>query len=105
MNSLLLRIGLCFSFIQPLVFAQQETTPVNGLHSNAPRIHALTNATVEVSPGTSIEEATIVIRDGLIEAVGENLEIPKDARVWDMTGKTVYAGFIDAYSQYGMPED
>lgn len=87
-----------------LLFGNTDPTPVKGLHTNSPRVHALENATVVLSPGQQIEGATLVIRDGLIEAVGSNVEVPEDARRWDLTDKIVYAGFIDAYSQYGMPE-
>ena len=91
-------------FVSPFILlAQKETTPVKGLHTNTPRVHALINGTAVTAPGKIIESATIVVRDGLIESVGTDIEVPSDARVWDMTGKTVYAGFIDAYSNYGMP--
>ena len=93
-----------FLLLPALLLANTDTTPVKGLHTSSPRVHALTNATVVVSPGNQLEEATVIIRDGLIEAVGETIDIPDDARVWDLTDKIIYAGFIDAYSQYGMPE-
>ena len=48
-------------------------------------------------PGEVLDGATIVIRDGLIVAVGTNTVPPADARVWDLKGKTVYAGFVDPY--------
>ena len=38
-----------------------------------------------------------MLRDGLIEAVGKDVAIPGDARVWDLKGATIYAGFIDSY--------
>jgi imidazolonepropionase-like amidohydrolase len=60
--------------------------------------YAITGATVIVRPGTAIESATVVIRDGLIEAVGAEVAAPADARVIDGTDMTVYAGWIDAYS-------
>jgi hypothetical protein len=82
----------------------ESTTPVKGLHTNTPRVHALIHGTLVTRPGETIEDATIIIRDGRIEYSGTKSEVPADARVWDMTGRTIYAGFIDAYSQYGMPE-
>ena len=42
-----------------------------------------------------MDGATIVIRDGFIQAVGREVAAPADARVWEMKGKTIYAGFID----------
>ncbi len=46
-----------------------------------------------------IDKGTLVLRDGVIEAVGADVEPPADARRWDVSGKTLYAGFIDAYSE------
>ncbi len=52
-------------------------------------------------PGEILKKATILVRDGRIETVGEKVKIPKDARVWNLEGKTVYAGFVDAYLTLG----
>ncbi|MHB8524244.1 MAG: amidohydrolase family protein [Limisphaerales bacterium] len=60
-------------------------------------IHALVGGKVVVKPGEVLDPATIVIRDGLIERVGRDLQPPPDARLWDMKGLTIYAGFIDPY--------
>jgi imidazolonepropionase-like amidohydrolase len=57
--------------------------------------HALVGGKVVVKPGMVIEGGTIVLRDGLIVAVGKEVAIPADARVWDMKGTVIYAGFID----------
>ncbi|MCI0531952.1 MAG: amidohydrolase, partial [candidate division Zixibacteria bacterium] len=48
------------------------------------------------------ERATLLIRDGLIEAVGKNIPIPKDAEVMDMQGTFIYPGFIEPFSDYGV---
>jgi imidazolonepropionase-like amidohydrolase len=62
-----------------------------------PGTHALVGGKVHVRPGTVLDSATIVIRNGLIEAVGKEVKPPADARVWEMKGLTIYAGFIDSY--------
>jgi imidazolonepropionase-like amidohydrolase len=54
-------------------------------------------AQVFTHPGPALEEATILIRDGVFEGVGKGLTVPADARVWDLKGRVVYAGFIDPY--------
>lgn len=64
---------------------------------------ALTNARIETVTKGTIEKGTIVIRDGLIEAVGANVTPPSDARIVDLTGRTVYPGFIDLTSSMGLP--
>ena len=47
--------------------------------------------------GEAMEGCTIVVRDGFIGAVGKEVSAPADARVWDMKGTTIYAGFIEPY--------
>src|SRR6056297_668388 len=81
-----------------------QTTPIDGIKDNTPAVYVLTNARVVVSPGNVLQNATLVIRDGIIESVGVNISPPSDARVWDMTGKTVYPGFIDPHSDVGHAE-
>ncbi|HEY0047978.1 MAG TPA: amidohydrolase family protein [Pyrinomonadaceae bacterium] len=64
---------------------------------------AITNARIVTVSGAAIERGTIVIRDGLIESVGENARVPADARVFDGVGLTVYPGFFDANTNLGLP--
>ena len=77
----------------------QDTTPPEGLRENDPSAHALINARIVTGPGQVIESGTVLIRNGLIVAVGTNVELPADARTWDLEGKTVYPGLIDAFSE------
>jgi imidazolonepropionase-like amidohydrolase len=60
-------------------------------------VHALVGARIVTQPGKMIKTGTVVIRDGLIEAVGAKVKAPKDARIWDLAGATIYAGMIDPY--------
>lgn len=86
------------------VNALAQTAPINGIDENPPAVHALTNATIITAPGQVIENGTLVIRNGIIEAIGSDAEPPADARIWDLGGKTIYPGFIDPYSGVGMQE-
>ena len=61
-------------------------------------VHALRGARVVTRPGHVLEDATVVIRDGVVEAVGA-IPVPPDARVWDMRGLTIYPGLIEPYLQ------
>lgn len=60
-------------------------------------VHALVGGKVVVKPGEFLENATVIIRDGYIESVGKNVSVPAAARIWDSTGLTIYAGFIESY--------
>src|SRR3954464_2720532 len=84
--------------------AQVTTVPKQGIRENDPRVHALTNARIVAAPGKTIEKGTVLIRDGLIAEVGPDVKVPPEARVWDLSGKTIYAGFIDSYSRLDLPE-
>lgn len=66
----------------------------------AASVHALVGGRVVLKPGEELERATVVLRDGRIEAVGKDTPIPADARVHDMNGTTIYAGFIDAHVSF-----
>ncbi len=82
----------------------QESFPVNGVQDKRLDIYAFTNATIYVDYQTRLESATLVIKDGRVEAAGTNVAIPEGAIVKDLAGKTIYPAFVDAYSDYGMPE-
>ncbi len=81
------------------------TAPVLGLHENTPSVVALLNARIVTRPGIILERATLVMRDGRIEAVGATVAAPADAVTRDLAGKTVYPAFIDLYTHYGIPEN
>ncbi|MGC1276052.1 MAG: amidohydrolase family protein [Planctomycetaceae bacterium] len=80
-----------------------STRPVAGIRDNTPQVHAITNVRLVVRPGEVIEQATLVVRDGVIEAAGADVAVPADARRWDGSGQSAYAGFVDAYSEIDAP--
>ena len=65
---------------------------------------ALEGVRIVQSPGRVIENGTVLIRNGLIEAVGENVDVPYDAERIAPDSMTVYAGFIDGLSLTGVPQ-
>ncbi|MEO1085049.1 MAG: amidohydrolase family protein [Acidobacteriota bacterium] len=69
-----------------------------------PSVHALVGARIVVAPGQVLESGTLVIRDGLIEAVGADLEPPADARVWELDELTLYPGLIESFHLRDWPE-
>jgi imidazolonepropionase-like amidohydrolase len=62
---------------------------------------AIKGARVIPVSGPELENATILVRGGKIEAVGKDLEIPWDARVIDGSKKVVIAGFVEAHTSRG----
>ena len=77
-----------------------QIEPPQGLVENAPSVWALQNARIHLSSSNILENGTILIRDGLIENVGARINIPDDATIIDMTGKTIYPGFIESWYEY-----
>jgi imidazolonepropionase-like amidohydrolase len=59
---------------------------------------AITNATVLTASHGTIENGTVLIRNGKIAAVGKDLAIPAGAQLIDGKGKYVMPGIIDAHS-------
>jgi imidazolonepropionase-like amidohydrolase len=59
---------------------------------------AIRNATVLTIANGTMENATVVVRDGKITAVGRDVAVPEGVRVIDGTGKYVMPGIIDAHS-------
>jgi imidazolonepropionase-like amidohydrolase len=64
---------------------------------------ALVGGRVLTVSGAPLEVGTVVLRDGLIEAVGADLKVPPDARVIDAKGLTLTPGLIDAFGGVGLP--
>jgi len=64
---------------------------------------AVRNARIVTVSGPVIDQGTVVLRHGLIEAVGANVPVPPDAMVVDGEGLTVYPGLIDGLSTWGLP--
>ncbi|MGI9628370.1 MAG: amidohydrolase family protein [Longimicrobiales bacterium] len=97
----------CLSLLLPAGTQAQQATrtePVAGMRDNGTGFHALVGARVVTAPGQVLDDATVVIRNGLIAQVGRNLDAPAGARVWDLAGHTVYPGFIDTHADLGMDD-
>jgi imidazolonepropionase-like amidohydrolase len=65
---------------------------------------ALVGGTIHTVANGVIENGTIVFNNGLITAVGTDVEIPAGTRVVDVSGKHIYPGLVDAYSTVGISE-
>jgi imidazolonepropionase-like amidohydrolase len=65
---------------------------------------AIVNGTVIVGDGRVIENATVLFEDGVIKAVGTDVEVPEGAVIIDAGGRRVLPGFIDPYTTIGLVE-
>src|SRR5262244_1703293 len=87
------------------VLAQQIGNPTAQLGVMPARgTFAIRNARIVTVSGPDIENGTVVIRDGKIEAVGANVYVPSGAQSIDGRGLSVYPGMIDAGTSMGLVE-
>ena len=80
------RLSLVFVVALALPFA---------LRADTPNVFAIRGARIVTAAGAPIDSGTVVIRRGVIDAVGANVAVPADADVIDGAGLTVYPGLID----------
>jgi imidazolonepropionase-like amidohydrolase len=64
---------------------------------------AIVDARVVPVSGPVLERATVVIRQGLIEAVGASVALPPGTRTIDGQGLTLTPGLIDGFGGVGLP--
>ncbi len=95
-RSLLLKMALLVMTAGLLHAQESLVMPVT-------RTFALKNVNIITKPGQMIEQGTVIIKDGLILAAGQEVKIPVDAQFIDADSMYVYAGFIDGLSSTGVP--
>lgn len=102
--ALTLLTSICFICGQTIV-AQQMGSPTTQQGVLPPRgVFAIRNARIVTVSGPDIENGTIVIRDGKIEAVGASVNVPAGAQIIEGRGLSVYPGMIDAGTNMGLVE-
>jgi imidazolonepropionase-like amidohydrolase len=70
----------------------------------APLLFAVEGARIVVSPDEVIENGTIILDNGLIQAVGTDIVIPDGTWIIEGAGLTVYPGMVDALTSRGLPD-
>ncbi|MES1215606.1 MAG: amidohydrolase family protein [Bacteroidota bacterium] len=90
-------LGLLFFYTS---FSQQ-TFPVNGIADPRHSYYSLTNANIVKDGNTILTNATLVIKDGKILAVGSSVKPAAGSVEIDCKGKYIYPSFIDIYADYG----
>ena len=62
----------------------QEGFPTNGVEDIRENHYALTNAKIHLDYKTTIENGILIVKNGLIDGVGSNINIPDGIRVFDL---------------------
>jgi len=102
MRTLILSISLVFALFLPGWATDSGTAPTLGMREYTPEVVVFTGATIVVSPERTIENGTLIVDHGRVRAVGAGLPAPPGAWVHDLAGRTVYPGFVDPYTEYGL---
>lgn len=97
-RNLTLSCALALACAAGLQFTLRPTV----VHAAEGEAYAIRGGTVVTVTGETIPDGVVVIRDGLIVAVGANIAVPGDARVIEAKGMMVYPGLIDSYTSYGI---
>src|SRR5260370_29602861 len=85
-------------FVIALIPFHARAANASAAAADAPAVLLIQNATIlTVSHGT-IENGSILIKDGKIAEVGPSLKAPTGARVIDAAGQFVMPGIIDCHS-------
>jgi len=81
----------------------QDYFPNNeGVKNENHNYRAFTNATIYVSADQVVKNGTLLIQNGKVAGVGKSVNIPANAIVTDLEGKSIYPSFIDIYSDFGV---
>ena len=89
-------------FMLVMVISRQAVAQDDKELSPVSRTYALTRVNIVQAPGRKIELGTVVIKNGLIQAVGKNIPVPPEAILVKADSMYVYAGFVDGLSHTGM---
>lgn len=73
-----------------------------GTSAVAPHVYAITGARIVTVSGAPIASGTVIVRNGLIDAVGPSVQTPPEAMVIDGKGLTIYPGLIDMGNATGV---
>lgn len=89
--SLLLIFVAIFSKAQQNPYFKINTQPIAFIH-----------ATIFQDAENMLTDATLIIENEEIKAVGKDVIIPENAKIIDLKGKYIYPSFIDVYTDFGI---
>jgi imidazolonepropionase-like amidohydrolase len=87
--ALLFALAMSTVFVAPPLSADEQVTAIRGGD-----LYTITDGI--------INNGTILIKDGKISEIGQNIEVPKDARVIDARGKVVMPGLVAVNARVGV---
>lgn len=99
-------IRLIFFLLLPISLLAQAVKPHNGIKIPTENSYIISNVTILVSPEKTIENGTVVVREGKIISVEKGFQnLPKDIPIIDGQNGFLIPAFIELNSQLGMTAD
>ncbi|MDP6536390.1 MAG: amidohydrolase family protein [Gammaproteobacteria bacterium] len=98
-----LLISAAISSGSSLVLGQENSTP-NGIADDRAGAYALTNANIYRVDGSIVDGGTLLIRQGRVVDIEDNDSVPEGYFEIDLSGRYIYPGLIDIYTDYGIAE-
>lgn len=95
-NKIIISCSIIASLVSQTTYAQINT----GTTSN--KLTAFTHAELMIAPGKRLSDATLLVENNRIKAIIEHGDIPAGAFKIDLSGYTIYPGFIDPFTDYGI---
>ena len=97
---------IAFVFLlQFFTLSSQEYFPKNdGVKTVNENYTAFINGQIHITPDQVVKNGSLLIHQGKVIGAGSNINIPKNAVVIDLKGKSIYPSFIDVFSAYGVEQ-
>ena len=89
-------------FLNQLVLGQEYFPTNTGVKTEKDTYKAITNVTIHSNSNEITESNSILIHKGKIVAIGKNIPIPKNARIYNMQSLHIYPSFIELHSDFGI---
>ncbi len=97
------RFNYCAIFVMAMLPALARANPEVPAPAQKSPV-ALVGGTIHPVEGEVIEKGTILFAEGKIKAVDKDVKLPADVEKVDCTGKHIYPGLFDAYTDIGLVE-
>ena len=98
-----IKITLCCTFLFFSSINVLQSKPFESTYQPLPAEKILiTNASIYDGDGNEFKNTDVLVQDGKIIAIGEDLPVPEDFTIIDATGKWVTPGIIDIHSHMGV---
>ncbi|MDH5380549.1 MAG: amidohydrolase family protein [Cyclobacteriaceae bacterium] len=96
-------LSIIFVFIFSSISFGQATFPINDVKDERIDATAFINANIVTTGESVLRNATMLVKDGRIVAIGTGISIPSGYKTFDVKGNYLYPSFIDLNTSYGLP--